>query len=234
MYDSDVQLPPAFVGKVNFEKFFLLVRPAFAENISRTHMDAVFKRASFLVNTKEHVYFRLAGINENSVKRISLFANDEYLTEDGKKAYGMFKAGDKDGFPEFEQDVRKEQERVKAVMEKRYSQRRENKEEVQKKAKIRFALFGEAPQKEESITEKIDKKEKQLIQVKREREEEAKEAVLKKARAWSCVRATAARCALARDPCHSTHPRKTLMTSRLKAAVPSQCSHSFSDFGLKL
>lgn len=60
--------------------------------------------------------------------------NDECLTE---KAYGMFKAEDKDGFLEFEQDVRKEQDWVKAVVEKR----RENKQEIRNKAKIRKALF---------------------------------------------------------------------------------------------
>ena len=38
---------------------------------SKAHMDAIFKRTAFLVNSKEHLYFRPAGINTDPVQRIS-------------------------------------------------------------------------------------------------------------------------------------------------------------------
>lgn len=43
----------------------------------------MFKRACFLVNSKAHMYYRVAGINEEKAKRISLHSNDKYLTEAG-------------------------------------------------------------------------------------------------------------------------------------------------------
>ena len=39
-------------------KFFELVRPSITDNATTVHMDAVFKRASILLNTKTHVYYR--------------------------------------------------------------------------------------------------------------------------------------------------------------------------------
>ncbi|CAJ1352901.1 unnamed protein product [Effrenium voratum] len=68
-YDPNVEMP---VEEVSFEKY-----------ASKTHIDAVFKRACFLVNSKAHMYYRVAGINEEKAKRISLHSNDKYLTEDG-------------------------------------------------------------------------------------------------------------------------------------------------------
>ena len=63
--------------------------------------------------------------------RGSLQSNDGYLTNAGKKAYGNFKAGNKELSAGFEEGVQKEQEWVKAVMRKRYAQRKGDKEEAQ-------------------------------------------------------------------------------------------------------
>ena len=65
-------------------------------------MEAVFKRAAFIVNTKSAVYYRAAGVNSDDVPR-KIMARPDYLTEEGKRLYVAWKAGDKTLPPDFDQ-----------------------------------------------------------------------------------------------------------------------------------
>ena len=180
-YDDGVKLPPSFVPQVSFETFYNMIRPAFTDQASKAHMDAIFKRTAFLVNSKEHLYFRPAGINTDPVQRISM-PICEYLTEEGKKVYGAFKAGAKEMPEHFEEEVLKEQEWVTTIMNNLYQKRRANKQQDQMRCQIRQAFFGEQPRNEESITERMEARE---VTIKREQEEADKTHVFKKARVWS-------------------------------------------------
>ena len=144
-------------------------------------MDAVFKRASFLVNSKEHLYFRPAGINTDPVQRISM-PICEYLTEEGRQVYGAFKAGNKEMPNGFEEEVLKEQQWVSTIMDKLYRKRRTNPNEENMRLQIRQGLFGDQPQKEESVTEKM---ETHNARVKLEQEESSKTRIFKRAKVWS-------------------------------------------------
>ena len=68
-----------------------------------------------------------------------------------RTAYVMFKTGIKGVPSDFAQNVRKEQERVKEVTHRRRPLRKENKQEEQKRAKMREALFGDRPQKNHCV-----------------------------------------------------------------------------------
>ena len=116
-YDDGVPLPPSFMNEVSFKTFWKIIRPAFTEQATPAHMDAIFKRGAFLANSKEHLYYRPAGINKDPVRRISM-PICEYLTEEGKQVYGRFKDGEKD-MPEcFEEEIQKEQEWIEMIMKK--------------------------------------------------------------------------------------------------------------------
>lgn len=105
------------MNEVSFETFWKIIRPAFTEQATPAHMDAIFKRGAFLVNSKEHLYYRLAGINKDPVRRNSM-PICEYFTEEGKQVYGRLKDGEKD-MPEcFEEEVQKELEWIEMFMEK--------------------------------------------------------------------------------------------------------------------
>ena len=65
-------------------------------------VEAVFKRAAFIVNTKSAVYYRAAGVNSDDVPR-KITARPDYLTEEGKRLYVAWKAGDKTLPPDFDQ-----------------------------------------------------------------------------------------------------------------------------------
>lgn len=172
-YDSEIPLPPSFVKQVSFPTFYNMVRPSFTEQASKAHMHAVFKRACFLVNSKEHLYFRKAGINEDPVQRILMQISD-YLTDHGKKIYGAFKAGCKEMPDEFEQEVAREQEWLTAIMKQLHEERKGNKHDKQLRQAVRTALFGPEPPVESVTT-----------RVKREREDKEKTEVFKKTKAWS-------------------------------------------------
>ena len=51
-YEDGLDIPLTFLDYITFENFYKMVRPAFKESASRAHMDAVFKRGAFIVNTK--------------------------------------------------------------------------------------------------------------------------------------------------------------------------------------
>ena len=121
-YGSSVDEEPAFMNHVPFTTFYDIVKASFIESVTPAHMDAIFKRACFLVNTKSHIYYRIAGINTDYVYRVGR-GGEEYLTGEGKMVYGNFKAGNKEVPPHFEEDVETEQEWVRQIMEARIKSR---------------------------------------------------------------------------------------------------------------
>ena len=120
-YGSSVDEEPAFMNHVPFTTFYDIVKASFIESVTPAHMDAIFKRACFLVNTKSHIYYRIAGINTDYVYRVGR-GGEEYLTGEGKMVYGNFKAGNKEVPPHFEEDVETE-EWVCQIMEARIKSR---------------------------------------------------------------------------------------------------------------
>ena len=90
---------------------------------TKADVDAILKRATFLVNTKNFVYYRKAGINEEHVPR-KFMVNADYLTDKGKKWYGQFK-DNKKGMPaDFEIEAEKEQTSLR-LMYKNIAQSRQ-------------------------------------------------------------------------------------------------------------
>ena len=192
-YDAAVDMPEDFLPHIPFKAFFETCRPAFIENATPAHMDAVFKRACFLVNTKTHIFYRKAGINNDPVPRVPI-QQGEYLTRAGKVVYGLFKE-DGNAFPDnFLDEVRREQEWVAAIMQKREKERKEDKQKEKERLQIRAALFGDKPKPAQSVTQEIANKHNTLAQVKREREHETQQATFKKAKAWSRALAGSAVC----------------------------------------
>ena len=176
-------LPPGYVLEINFTDFYDMIKKAFIDQATRTHMDAILRRAAFLVNSKTHLYYRRAGINEDKVPRVAL-SSDGFLTADGKKVYGEYKAGQKEMPEDFMEEVRKEQEWVSIIMNKRFEERRMSKQEARDRKHLREALFGDKP-KEESALETLQAHEEERVAIKREKEEVTMNHVFKKARVWS-------------------------------------------------
>ena len=79
-------------------------------------MDAVFKRACFLITAKTHVYYRKAGVNADPVPRVTIHQGEYVTLDEGKATYGLFKDG-VNTFPDaFLDEVLKEQEWVAAII----------------------------------------------------------------------------------------------------------------------
>ena len=178
-----------FVPSVPFDKFEKCIRPAFNSEVSKAHMDAIFKRTVFLVNSPTHVYFRKAGINTDPVPRVNI-ERPEYLTEAGRTLYGTFKDGTRVFPPDHAAQVRREQDWVTKVMEKRLDERSPD---YKARQAIRRGLWGPDPASSRSrpIFRQVDAMHKSSTRgavdtaptIKRERVEQ--EEVSKKARIWA-------------------------------------------------
>ena len=152
-------------------------------------MDAIFKRTVFLVNSPTHVYFRKAGINTDPVPRVNI-ERPEYLTEAGRTLYGTFKDGTRVFPPDHAAQVRREQDWVTKVMEKRLDERSPD---YKARQAIRRGLWGPDPASSRSrpIFRQVDAMHKSSTRgavdtaptIKRERVEQ--EEVSKKARIWA-------------------------------------------------
>ena len=144
-YNQDVDEEPSFVLHVPFNVFYDLIKKSFVDSATPSHIDAILKRACFLVNTKTHVFYRMAGINTDPVHRVSEAAA-EYLTDAGKQAYGRFKAGNLELPEDFASQVQIEQDWVSALMKKRIAERgttKKDREEETCRKRIREQLFGD-------------------------------------------------------------------------------------------
>ena len=183
-YDVGLDLPYDFLDHITFENFYKLVRPAFKDSASRAHMDAVFKRSAFILNTKTHIYYRPAGINEEHVYRIPLFP-EGYLTEVGRQVYGEYKGGNKEMPANFQDEVEKEQEWVSMLMDKRLGDRKKNKAEEMKRHQIRGLFQSEEPRPDRSPLDVLEEAGREKAAVKRERTEATNATIFKKARVWS-------------------------------------------------
>ena len=183
-YDSDLPLPEDFIPQISFEDFFKLVRPAFKESATKTHMDAIFKRTAFFVNSPKHLYYRAAGINTSKVDRLPMPENG-FLTEEGRKIYGEYKGGCKDVPQSFQEEVQKEQEWVSIMMSKKLEERAANHNQEDTRNRVRQALFQEAPRIPVSPLAVLEERHSNQMMIKKETHEREVEQVFKKARIFS-------------------------------------------------
>ncbi|CAE7703323.1 unnamed protein product [Symbiodinium sp. CCMP2592] len=171
-FDEDYKVKTeSFLPSVPHEEFSNIIKPAFGPDITKAHMNAIFKRSVFVVNTDTHIYYRKARINQDRIPRIEI-PNAEYMTDAGKALYGVFKDGGRLLPPDFNAQVRREQEWVSKLVEKRQQERRPD---HQKRLQVREALFGREPTSSEPLHRRI----------KREQAGAHAEAVSKKARTWA-------------------------------------------------
>ena len=151
-----------FITTIPYADFVKVIQPAFHSDITKAHRNAILKRSVILLNTPSHVYFRTAGIDEKPIPRISV-PSPEFLTDAGKKLYGAFKNGARMLPEDFQVEVRKEQEWVGKLIQKRLDERRPD---HQMRLSVRAALFGDsAPSRPEPIFRGIDR---ESVRVKRE------------------------------------------------------------------
>ena len=94
-YEAGVGEGESFIPLLKFETFWEMVRPCLCKEATKADVDAILKRATFLVNTKQFVYYRKNGVNDDQVPRKCIPGAD-YLTDEGKKWYGKFKNNVKD------------------------------------------------------------------------------------------------------------------------------------------
>ena len=97
-YEAGVDEGESFILVLKFETFWEMVRPCLCKEATKADVDAILKRATFLVNTKQFVYYRKNGVNDDQVPRKCIPGAD-YLTDEGKKWYGKFKNNVKDPPP---------------------------------------------------------------------------------------------------------------------------------------
>ena len=170
-FDEDKVKTESFLPCVPYEEFSSIIKPAFGPDITKAHMNAIFQRSVFVVNTDTHIYYRKAGINQDRVPRIEI-PNAEYMTDAGKALYGVFKDGGRLLPLDFNAQVRREQEWVSKLIEKRQQERRPD---HQKRLQVREALLGHEPTSSEPLHRRI----------KREQAGADAEEVIKKARTWA-------------------------------------------------
>ncbi|CAE7363412.1 unnamed protein product [Symbiodinium sp. KB8] len=169
IYDED-KLPKDldFVPSVPFAAFWDSIKSAFTSEASRAHADAILKRTAILLNSKTHVYYRPAGINQDPVQRFAI-NRAEYLTDAGKELFGKYLDGEREFAADFEDEVRREQTWVDRIMTRR---KEERKPDFKKRKEVREALFG----RENDVPREVHVK----------REFPAEEAAFfKKAKTWS-------------------------------------------------
>ena len=169
IYDED-KLPKDldFVPSVPFAAFWDSIKSAFTSEASRAHADAILKRTAILLNSKTHVYYRPAGINQDPVQRFAI-NRAEYLTDVGKELFGKYLDGEREFAADFEDEVRREQTWVDRIMTRR---KEERKPDFKKRKEVREALFG----RENDVPREVHVK----------REFPAEEAAFfKKAKTWS-------------------------------------------------
>ena len=184
-YEADSEEGESFLEHIKFSTFWEMVRPCLCKEASKADVDAILKRATFLVNTKNFVYYRKAGINEEHVPRKSM-VNADYLTDEGKKWYGQFR-DNKKGMPaDFEIEVEKEQTWLR-LMYKNIAQSRQP--DWAHRQNVR-GLF-ESERQSSSCLSQATTAHAQRIAIKREKVEEEQSRVFKEAKVWSCkLRAT--------------------------------------------
>lgn len=104
------------------DEFVQVIRPSLHEKASDAHVDAMLKRAAYIVVTKGWVCWRPAGVEHVEVKR-RFMQNIEMLTEEGKELYGKYRNGCRDFPANHEENVRLEQVWVDRVLEKNQQRR---------------------------------------------------------------------------------------------------------------
>ncbi|CAJ1375294.1 unnamed protein product [Effrenium voratum] len=142
---------------------------------SGADVDAILKRACFILNTKKFVYYRPSGVNEDKVAR-RFVEGPDFLTQTGKMLYGKYKDSCKTLPENFEEEVRKE----KAWLELVFKQKQEKQDPKYKQNRQLRQLFR-GSEESKSCLEKMETK----VKVKREIQEARTNEALKKAKVWS-------------------------------------------------
>lgn len=148
-YDTSVDEGHVVVGTLPFKNFWEMIRPAMTVNATHADINAILKRSVFIVVTKQFVYFRPDGVNENPVERIAVDGPD-FLTDAGKELYSMFKCNKQMYPPNFEDEVKKEQAWVSLLMKKR-AESRQSQHKVREQ--LREALWGSSSTSSTSLDE---------------------------------------------------------------------------------
>ena len=76
--------PPALVGDggvIALDKFMQMIEPIMPKDATKSDMDALLKRATWIVNTDDFIYVRIAGSGDRPVRRHS--NQGSALTSDG-------------------------------------------------------------------------------------------------------------------------------------------------------
>ena len=139
-WDEDA-LPDVFdfEPSIPFKPFWESIKGAFISDAEKFHRDAILKRTAILFNSKQHVYYRPAGINQNPIRRKNI-PLAEYLTAAGKELFGKYKDGIRELPPTHPQEVAREQVWVTTIMNRRLEER---KPDYHARQQVRRALFGE-------------------------------------------------------------------------------------------
>ena len=169
-WDEDA-LPDVFdfEPSIPFKPFWESIKGAFISDAEKSHRDAILKRTAILFNSKQHVYYRPAGINQNPIRRKNI-PLAEYLTAAGKELFGKYKDGIRELPPTHPQEVAREQAWVTTIMNRRLEER---KPDYHARQQVRRALFGETGSTSSASA-------RAPLKVKKEQEW-----VHKKARMWS-------------------------------------------------
>ena len=211
-YEAGVDEGESFILVLKFETFWEMVRPCLCKEATKADVDAILKRATFLVNTKQFVYYRKNGVNDDQVPRKCIPGAD-YLTDEGKKWYGKFKNNVKDLPPSFDTEVQKEQAWLSLIFKKLQEQRQP-------------AWVHRRP--EPSCLERVTSWENQRVAIKRERESVERK-TLKAARAWR-IELKASKSVIDLDPDDDAAPNTESLEQALEEMMEEECPDGF-DFG---
>ena len=89
-YDENVNKGKDYNQHITFGDFKKMVRPSIEKDASGADVDAILKRACFILNTKKFVCYRPSEVNEDKVAR-HFVESPDFLTQTGKMLYGRYK-----------------------------------------------------------------------------------------------------------------------------------------------
>ena len=223
-YDASVIEGESFIPMLKFETFWEMVRPCLCKEATKADVDAILKRATFLVNTKQFVYYRKNGINDDQVAR-KCIPDADYLTDEGKKWYGKFKNNHKGLPPNFEVEVQKEQAWLSLIFKKLQEQRQPD---WGVRQHVRGLFHADRP--ESSCLERAASMEGERVAIKREREKSLERKTMKAARAWS-VQLKAGRTVIDIDSDDDVVPEVQTLEEAIEEAMDQVGEGDVFDFG---
>ena len=98
LYDPQQEPPnagPFLSNTIKHEEFLQIIAPAFPEGTSRQNVEAILKRAVFIVNSTEWLYWRKPGVEARDVSRIFLGEKKTFLKDTSGPIMAAIKADEK-------------------------------------------------------------------------------------------------------------------------------------------